>query len=71
MSCELFQTTPSGKDEETKLAAASQIRGNKNGGALTLGVGMDTVGSHFELSSLNEIQDVMTLPHAARREAPE
>src|ERR1700732_1495662 len=45
-----------------------QIRQTKNGGALTLGVGVDGIGPHIGFILLDKIQDVMSLPGTARRE---
>jgi len=41
-----------------------QIRQTKNGGALTLGVGVDGFGPHIGFIFLDKIQDVMSLPGA-------
>jgi hypothetical protein len=46
-----------------------QIRQTKNGGALTLGVGVDGIGPDIGFIFLDKIQDVMSLPGAAGREA--
>jgi hypothetical protein len=46
-----------------------QICQTKDGGALTLGVGVDGIGTYIGFVLLDEIQDLMSLPGAAGREA--